>query len=39
MTDRNILLVPVDGKQHTLGIMVAEEFLRRAGRECRTTCC
>lgn len=36
MTDRKILLVPAFGEQHTFGIMVVEEFFRRAGWECCT---
>ncbi len=32
--DRRILLVPVPGEQHTLGIMLVEEFFRREGWDC-----
>lgn len=31
---RRLLLLPVPGEQHTLGIMLVEEFFRRAGWEC-----
>lgn len=33
-TDSRILLVPVPGEQHTLGIMLVEEFFRREGWDC-----
>lgn len=32
--DRRVLLVPVPGEQHTLGLMLVEEFFRREGWEC-----
>lgn len=32
--DRRILLMPVPGEQHTLGIMLVEEFFRREGWDC-----
>ena len=32
--DRRILLLPVPGEQHTLGIMLIEEFFRREGWDC-----
>jgi MerR family transcriptional regulator, light-induced transcriptional regulator len=34
---RRILLVPCPGEQHTFGIMIVEEFFRRAGWECCTS--
>lgn len=33
VVDRRVLLVPLPGEQHTLGIMLVEEFFRREGWE------
>jgi len=35
-TNRRMLLVPAPGEQHTLGVMILEEFIRREGWWCRT---